>query len=257
MIRFSTNLFLKKPHTMKTRFMIRRLRHCACLISTSVLIASVFFSEAVSVSARQRLSKRYPVGKNIRIELKNISGTITVESWNRDEIRLTATMESPTAHIVPKQTDECLVVDVMADNRGRGDVGDVNFKLQVPINCSVDLETRRGQINVSNIRGGSVRAHVSSEGDIELTGISASQVMAQNTIGNIFFDGEFSRGGTYEFKSTKGDITIRIPGDSAFKLVAASPTRKIELGQFWNNNFKTYDGRKFVGDVGDGRSSVS
>jgi hypothetical protein len=211
----------------------------------------------LSVYAQQRVSKRYVTGKNVRIELKNISGTITVEAWNRDEIKLSATMESPAARLYPKQMDESLIIDVIGDNRGRADVGDVNFKLQVPVNSSVDLETRRGQINVSNIRGGSVRAHVSSEGDIELTGISASQVMAQNTIGNIFFDGEFSRGGTYEFKSTKGDITIRIPGDSAFKLVAASPTRKIELGQFWNNNFKTYDGRKFVGDVGDGRSSVS
>ena len=194
----------------------------------------------------------------MHIELKNVSGTITVESWNRDEIRLTATMESPSAHIVPKQIDQSLVVDVMADNRGRGDVGDVNFKLQVPVNSSVDLETRRGQINVNNIRGASVRAHVSTEGDIELTNITASQVIAQNTIGNIFFDGEFSRGGTYEFKSTKGDITIRIPGDSAFRLVAASPTKKIALGQFWNDGFKTLgDGRKYVGDVGDGRSSVS
>ncbi len=211
----------------------------------------------LGVRAQQKVSKRYVTGKNVRIELKNISGTITVEAWNRDEIKLSATMESPAAHLYPKQMDESLIIDVIGDNRGRADVGDVNFKLQVPVNSSVDLETRRGQINVSNIRGGSVRAHVSSEGDIELTGISASQVMAQNTIGNIFFDGEFSRGGTYEFKSTKGDITIRIPGDSAFKLVAASPTRKIELGQFWNNNFKSYDGRKFVGDVGDGRSSVS
>jgi DUF4097 and DUF4098 domain-containing protein YvlB len=154
--------------------------------------------------------------------------------------------------------DQGLIIDVMSDNRGRADIGDVNFKLQVPIDSSVDLETRMGQINVSNIRGGSVRAHVSSEGDITLTGIIASQVVAQNTIGNIFFDGEFSRGGTYEFKSTKGDITIRIPGDSAFKLVASSPTRKIVLGEFWNNNFKNLgDGRRFVGDVGDGRSSVS
>ena len=83
-------------------------------------------------------------------------------------------------------------------------------------------------------------------------------MLAQNTIGNIFFDGEFSRGGTYQFQSTKGDISIRIPADSAFRLVAAAPTRKIALGQFWNNGFKTLgDGRKFVGDVGDGRSSVS
>jgi DUF4097 and DUF4098 domain-containing protein YvlB len=226
--------------------------------SLPVLIIAIAGSSVIAVRAQQRLSKRYPVGKNVRIELKNVSGTITVESWNRDEIKLTATMESPTAHLYPKQMDQGLIIDVMSDNRGRADIGDVNFKLQVPIDSSVDLETRMGQINVSNIRGGSVRAHVSSEGDITLTGIIASQVVAQNTIGNIFFDGEFSRGGTYEFKSTKGDITIRIPGDSAFKLVASSPTRKIVLGEFWNNNFKNLgDGRRFVGDVGDGRSSVS
>ena len=69
---------------------------------------------------------------------------------------------------------------------------------------------------MANIRSGLVRAHVSSEGDIELTNITASHVIAQNVIGNIFFDGEFSRGGTYEFKSNKGDITIRIPGNSRF-----------------------------------------
>jgi hypothetical protein len=82
-------------------------------------------------------------------------------------------------------------------------------------------------------------------------------VIAQNVHGNIFFDGEFSRGGTYEFKSNKGDITIRIPGNSAFRLVAASPTRKIVLNDFWNNNFKNQDGRRIAGDVGDGRASVS
>jgi len=206
---------------------------------------------------QQQLSKRYPAGKNVRIELKNISGTIVVESWNKDEIRFSATIESKHAHVIPKQIDQSFVVDVMSDNRGLGDIGDINFKLQVPVNSSVDLETRRGNINVSNIRSGLVRAHVSSEGDIELTNISASHVVAQNITGNIFFDGEFSSGGTYEFKSSKGDITIRIPGDSAFRLVAASPARRIALNDFWNKNFKTQDGRKVVGDVGDGRSSVS
>jgi DUF4097 and DUF4098 domain-containing protein YvlB len=159
---------------------------------------------------------------------------------------------------VPKQYQSTLVVDVMGDNRERGDVGDVNFKLQVPVNSSVDLETKRGQISVSNLRGSSVRAHVSTEGDITLSNIVAAQVIAQNTIGQIFFDGEFSTGGTYEFKSTKGDITVRIPGDSAFRLVAASSARRIHMNQFWNNGFKTTgDGRRVIGDVGDGRSSVS
>lgn len=240
---------------MKIRFSTRSLSSLASLFS--VLVSLVLLVVVVSAQSPQRLSKRYAVGKNVRIQLKNVSGTIEVESWNKDEIRLSATMESPTAHVVPRQVDQSLVIDVMGDNRARGDVGDVNFKLQVPINSSVDLETRRGQISVSNLRGSSVRAHVSSEGDITLSNITASQVVAQNTIGNIFFDGEFSGGGTYEFKSTKGDITIRIPGNSAFRMVATSPARKITLGDFWNNGFKTQDGRKYVGDVGDGRSSVS
>jgi hypothetical protein len=224
------------------------------------LFALVVIFGALSITsalAQQHISRRYPVRNNVRVELKNISGTITVESWNRDEVKLSATMESPSANVSPRQTGDGLIDDVMADNRGRSDIGDVNFKLQVPINSSVDLETKRGQITVTNIRGGLVRAHVSSEGDIELNGISASQVFAQNLIGNIFFDGEFSRGGTYQFQSGKGEITIRIPSDSAFSLVAATPTRKIALGPFWNDGFKSLgDGRKYVGDVGDGRSSV-
>ena len=240
---------------MKTRFVTRRWSARAGFLAVGAVLALTSLS--ISVAAQQQLSKRYPASKNVRIELRNISGTIVVESWNKDEIRLSATIESKNAQVLPRQIDESLVVDVMSDNRGRGDVGDINFKLQVPVNSSIDLETRRGNISVANIRSGLVRAHVSSEGDIELTNVTASHVIAQNVIGNIFFDGEFSRGGTYEFKSNKGDITIRIPGNSAFRLVAASPARKIALNDFWNNNFKTQDGRKYVGDVGDGRSSVS
>ena len=240
---------------MKIRLLLRRPSVRAGVLAVGAFLA--LGSLSLSVQGQQKLSKRYPAGKNVRIELKNISGTIVVESWNKDEIRLSATIESKGAHVVPKQIDESLVVDVMSDNRGIGDVGDINFKLQVPVNSSVDLETRRGNISVANIRSGLVRAHVSSEGDIELTNISASHVIAKNVIGNIFFDGEFSSGGTYEFKSSKGDITIRIPGNSAFRLVAASPARKIALGDFWNKGFKTQDGRRYVGDVGDGRSSVS
>jgi hypothetical protein len=246
-----------KMRILSARFEIPRI----CLCTRLVLVATLLFSGALSVStvnAQQKLSKRYPVSKNVRIELKNISGTITVESWSRDEVKLTALLDSPKANLSPRQTSEALIVDVMADNRGR-DVGDVNFKLQVPVNSSVVLETMRGQITVNSIRGDLVSAHVSSEGDIELIGIGARTVYARNNIGDIFFDGEISRGGTYHFQSSKGEITIRIPADSAFNLeAAASSNRKIALGQFWNNGIKSFgEGRKVVGDVGDGRSRMS
>jgi len=190
-------------------------------LAVGALLTLVSLSAGLAVNAQQQMSKRYPGGKNVRVELRNVSGTIVVESWNRNEIRLSATIESKNAHVEPRQINDCLMVDVMGDNRGRGDIGDINFKLQVPAEASVDVETRRGNISVANVRSGLVRAYVSSEGDITLTNISATHVVAQNVIGDIFFDGEFSSGGNYEFKSTKGNITIRIPGDSAFRLVAA------------------------------------
>ena len=232
----------------------------ARLISSLALFASLVFLGAFGANttqAQQHVSKRYPAAKNVRIVLRNIFGTITVESWKRDEIKLSVTLDSPKANVSPRLTEDGLTIDVMADNRGRSDVGDVNFKLQVPVNSSVDLETKRGQITVSNIRGDLVRAHVSLEGDIQLSGISASQVYAQNTIGDIFFDGEFERKGNYQFQSGKGHITIRIPADSAFHLTAAAPTKQIALGEFWNNKFKNLGGgRKYEGEVVDGRSRV-
>lgn len=224
----------------------------------SVIVLALLCLVAATVSAQQRVQKRYPAGKNVRLQLKNVQGTIVVESWERDEIRVSATLESPAAHFSPRQLSDGLSIDVMGDNRGRGEVGDVNFKIQVPVSTSVDVETKRGDIHVSNVRGAYVRARVSSEGDIDLTGIIATQVVASNTTGDILFDGEFMRGGSYEFQSGHGAINIRIPGDSAFRLQAATTSKKIELGHFWNSSFQSYGGgRKYVGDVGDGRASVS
>src|SRR6185436_4806351 len=208
--------------------------------------------------AHQRVSRNFPVGKNVRLELKNISGTIPVETWKRDEIKITALMDAPTVHFNPRQTEAGLVIDIVGDNRGRADVDDVNFRVQLPARSSVDLETRRGNISVSNVQGDLVRAHVWTCGDIQLYGVNASRVFASNTAGDVFFDGEFATGGTYAFKSGQGTITLQLPVNCGFRLVASAPAKKISMGRFWNDNMKTLgDGRRIVGDVGDGRASVT
>jgi hypothetical protein len=211
-----------------------------------------------SAGAQQRVSRHFPAGKNVRLELKNLSGTISVETWARDEIKITALMDSPKVHFNPRMTEAGLVIDIVGDNRGRQDVGDVNFKVQVPSRSSVDLETRRGQINVSNLQGDLVRAHVWTSGDIQLYGISSARVFASNTTGDIFFDGDFASGGTYEFKSGQGTITLQLPVNCGFRLVATAPAKKISMGKFWNDHMKTLgEGQRIVGDVGDGRASVT
>jgi hypothetical protein len=225
-----------------------------------LVLATLVISPA-DASAQQQVSKRFPAGNNVRLVIKNISGKVTVESWNRNEVKVTAIIESPAANVAPKQLRDGVMVDVMGDNRGRGDIGNVNFKIQVPPNFIVDIETRIGDITIANIRSDMVRAHVSLEGDIELVGIIASKVYAQNGMGNIFFDGEVARGGSYQFQAGKGDISIRIPANSSFDLNASALDKKLALGQFWNSGFRIVgEGQKFsktVVDVNDGRAKVT
>ena len=250
------SLDLRAP---KARLLIEgRMMPLACG-ALSALMLFIFLSATVVV-AQRRFSKEYPSRPNVRLYLKNRSGTIQVEAWNNDKIKVTADMETPAARFTPTLTDDGLVIDVMRDNRGPEDVGDVNFVIRVPVNSTVDLETMRGNIKVTGVHGSMVRARVSSEGDIDLMGIRASTVMAESLMGNIVFDAELIRGGVYELRSMQGNITLRLSADSGFSLVATAPrTRNIDLGGFQHRgNFQFMsENRKVVGRVGDGGASLN
>ena len=228
---------------------------------TTILLSVVFFFAlfAGDASAQKRFSKNYPTGQNVRLQLMNRTGTVTVVGWNRAEINITADLEAPAALIVPQNLSGTIVINLVRDNQGRGEVGSVNFTIRVPYTSMVDIETRIGNLSVTNIRSGLVRARISSEGDITLTNIEATAVSAENTMGDILFDGEIQEGGNYRFSSTSGNISIRIPFNSSFRLVATAPsTRNISFGSCANQNMSYLgDGRRIVGRCGEGSATMS
>jgi hypothetical protein len=221
----------------------------------SVVFFVLFASQ---IQAQKKFSKSYPAGNSIRLELINKTGTVTVVGWNRPEISITASLEAPAAVVVPQSLSGKIVINLLRDNSGRGEIGNVNFTVRVPYYTEVDIETVIGNLNVSNISGTLVRAHVSSEGDITLTNISANMVAAENISGDIVFDGELRAGGFYRLTSMKGTISIRIPIPSSFKLVATAPsTRSISLGAFNGGSMRPLgDGRRIVGQAGEGSASL-
>ena len=227
---------------------------------TTLLLAVVFFLSACvsEASAQKRFSRTYPAGQDIRLQLMNKTGTVTVEGWNRAEVSIVASMEAPAATIAPQSLSGTILINLLRDNQGR-DTGNVNFVIRVPYNSKVDIETRIGNLQVSNVRSGLVRAHISSEGDIVLTNIVANFVTAENGLGDIFFDGEITEGGSYRFSSMKGNINLRIPFTSSFKLVATAPSsRSITLGPFDNTKLnRVGDGRRIVGTFGSGSATLT
>ncbi len=243
------------------KFSPRKIHMTGIVKKTTILLLSVVFffvSAEMEVFGQKRFAKSYPATKNVRLQLTNRSGTVTVEGWNKDEVRIIANLEAPAANIVPQSLSGKILIDVKKDNQGRGEVGIVNFTIKVPYSTSVDIETVMGNLNVSNVSGGLVRAHISTEGDITLTNIEATAVSAENMIGDIFYDGEIQGGGNYRFVSTKGNINLRIPFNSSFRLVATAPsTRSISLGSFSNSNLSFVgDGRRVMGRVNGGSASL-
>jgi len=220
-----------------------------------------FFASFAAPDAfsQKRFSKTYSASKNVRLQLTNRTGTVTVEGWDKDQIQISAYLEAPAANIVPQSLSGMILINVIKDNQGRNEVGNVNFLIRVPRTSTVDIETRMGNLNVSNVQGTLVRAHISSEGDITLTNIAATNVSAENVIGDIFFDGDIQSQGNYRFISTRGNINLRIPFNSGFKLVATAPsTRNISLGSFSSGNMKYFgDGRRVIGQNGDGSATLT
>ncbi len=227
---------------------------------TTALISVVFFFAlfAGEAAAQKKFSRSFPAGQNVRLQLMNRTGTVTVEGWNRAEINISASLEAPAANIVPQNLSGTIVINLVRDNQGRNEVGNVNFTIRVPYYSMVDIETKIGNLNVSNVRSGLVRAHISSEGDITLTNISSAAVSAENVLGDIFFDGEIIDGGSYRFSSMRGNINLRIPFTSSFRLVATAPsTRNISLGSFANSNLSYMgDGRRVAGRFGEGSATL-
>jgi hypothetical protein len=235
-----------KIRTLDTRSSMLTARAVLTVIALAILIHAI----SADAYAQRSITRKYPAQKNVRLEVKNISGTITVEAWDKNEISVTAKLFSPNAQFTPEQTPSCLGIDIVRDNRGRM-IGDINFIVKVPVNSTVDIETKRGNISINNVHGETVRARVSLSGDIELTGIRASEVIAENGVGDTVFDGELVAGGSYVFKSLSGNININIPRNSSFSLIASAQPQSINLNSFASPDLNfVADGRKVYGDVG-------
>jgi DUF4097 and DUF4098 domain-containing protein YvlB len=209
--------------------------------------------------SQKRFSRTYPATANVRLKLMNKSGTVTVEGWDRNQVQIIAALEEPAGTVSPQNLSGTIVVNMVQDNQGRADMGNANFLIRAPYSTMVDIETRIGNLNVTNISGGLVRARISTEGDITLTNIGASNVSAENVIGDIFYDGDIVPGGNYRFSSARGVVNLHIPFNASFRMVATAPsTRNISLGAFQGPNVNLVgDGRRVVGRFGDGSATLS
>jgi hypothetical protein len=130
------------------------------------------------------------------------------------------------------------VADVRVDSFS-GDVGVSRVSRSVEISSlsgDVSVANATGRVRLRAVSGGVEAVSLrraddndaldvsSTSGDVILRGVNYARVRGSSISGNVDMMGPLSRGGSYELKTISGDVTMRLPADSSFKLNASVVT---------------------------------
>ncbi len=108
-------------------------------------------------------------------------------------------------------------------------LGTIDFEIIVPPSTTLNLFTYKGAITVANTAG-PVRARVTTDGNIQFTGLRSPKVEAHAASGNVVFHGEALPDGEYTLKSFSGRVDVTFPANADFKLSASSFSGVMDLG---------------------------
>jgi|GEM_PF-265052 len=154
-------------------------------------------------------------------DMKSVSGDIVMEDIGGDAKADTVSGDVEIGGVAGSLRAHAVSGDLTITGAGDGaDCESVSGSLKIRnVVGGADLKTVSGDILLENCKG-DVEAEVVS-GEIELIDISdAEEVMAKSVNGDVKYVGNFRRDGSYSISSLSGDVTLMIPGDSAFELYA-------------------------------------
>jgi DUF4097 and DUF4098 domain-containing protein YvlB len=214
----------------------------------------------------ERFEQTYPFNSNGKIEISNINGSITVEAWDKNEIKLESVkyaeskewLDEVKLKIDASQSLFSVETDYGSwQNRKGGNWGKnggnirVEFHLWVPKNAYLDeIETINGTVNVSNMQNFTKASAVNGEvSAVNLRGSADISTVNGTTVAE--FD-SLQSADKISLSTVNGRVNLTIPSDSDATIKADTVNGGI------NNDFGLpvkkgqYVGRDLYGKLGNG-----
>lgn len=136
----------------------------------------------ILAAALQQTDTTVSVRPNARLELESFGGSITVRTWNRDQVRVQATHGRRDFIRISASSS---VVRIEGDNRTSGLAHSVDYEVTVPAGMNLDLSGNHTNIDVQG-----------AEGEVE----------AETVQGNVTVSGGRGR---VRLESVQGQIVLR------------------------------------------------
>jgi len=206
------------------------------------MIAHIAAALIASVAMTQQMDTTFAVSANGQLDLQNHEGTVTVSTWDRDDLRIRASWDEGRQPVSIRDAGSTVRVRV----EGEYGLPRVDFNITAPRGLSIALQGVELEVTIDGSRG-NIAVH-SVEGSIDVTGGSGN-VALQTVDGNVTVR---NATGHIALHSIEGDVSVR---DSQGTLEVASVDGDVLLLNIDSENVgvNVVDGDvTFNGDIHDG-----
>ena len=212
------------------------------------LIAILLLGTALAMPAMaEEVDRTLDAAPDGHVDVSNISGSITVEGWSRDQVKVTGELGRNVEKLIFERSGDKITVKVKAPKRSsRGIASDLY--IQIPEQSSLDVGTVSADIEVDEVLGEQKLNTVS--GDIDAEAVSAD-ITAAAVSGDVEVNGDRKEAET-RANSVSGDVTLfRVAGTIAAESVSGDII--IDEGAFDRVNMNTVNGEiLFQSELRDG-----
>jgi DUF4097 and DUF4098 domain-containing protein YvlB len=221
--------------------------------------------KVIKLDETERFEQSYPLNSSGRVSVSNVNGSITIETWDKNEVKLVAVK---TANDKERLAEVEIQIDAKPDylrietdygsyddrrrrNWGNADKLQIEYHLTVPRNAVLnEIETVNGSVRISNATN-LVRASAVN-GEVAATNLrGTANLSTVNGTVNADFD-QLQTGSKITLETVNGNVNLLIPSD------ANATFRADSLNGVISNDFGLpvrkgqYVGRDLYGKVGTG-----
>lgn len=208
-------------------------------------------------ASAEEVARTFAAGPGTVVEVRNLNGRVQIQAWNQNQIKVVAQRRTRAVEVHLDQSANHIHIDThLLQSSAPASDRVVDYEIWAPADATLKIHLDAGTLRVEdftedvtieavaaavllrNLSGhtavqtlnGSVQAE-RSPGRLEATSISGSlrfvemdsrYLVAKTTSGDIYYEGDFRPGGSYEFVNHEGSIELRVPVTASFELNANS-----------------------------------
>lgn len=220
---------------MKTRLLTDRAGS-----GTHRLLAVALAAVAPAALAGTPINQRAAADPAGQVEISNISGSVAVTGWDRNEVEVRGELGDGTEKLEFSRTGQLTRVKVIMPKRS-SHVEGTDLIVKVPAGSSIAVNTVSADLNVRDVRGAQRLQSVS--GDIQ-TGVASEDLECKTVSGNVRVTGSGQRSLT-TVMTVSGDAALeRVAGEVNGNTVSGDLT--VSMGETSRSRLRSTSGNLVV-----------